>query len=518
MLKPWCALVLIIAPSACMSVGRPRPLIEDDALLDRARGAIDQPMALAPIALRFRPHPMSEPGPLIQENSRGRATLFFRPEIDRQELLALGQEVKEALDRAATRPVERIELAEGASLRALLSEAEARGASLLAFVDILANELRYTGAPTGALVTEWLFLTGVFPLHWWIPNERFEVERRARLRVYDVRDPLAPLFEAEITSRASEVLNEFQHGLILGNTVRALWDDGRGRFAQDNWQAVYEALAPRAVLAMQKDLIRALITDFKARIDSPDIKEALTNGRPEKARLYAIVVGQNGDRARVAAADAREVYELLRARAGVRPAHAQLLNAEVTRARLLGAIAGLSTKAVDRVLFFFAGEGRQDGGGQYLCLAKGEGLALRALAAAFAGVKAGQVAFILDASFGGPDAGRARSRTRPESLAALPAGRVHLAPLGDLERGWRVLASGSHDQLTGEHQGHGLLTGLLLHHLKGADGFELEALAARVEDRFARRSHAVLGGAHQLVLNPRRSRRRFALTPKTAAD
>lgn len=511
--------LLALGLGGCFSIAPPPTLIEDPALAsDVTLRKIDLAVSLAPIRASRALRP-EEGAPAAADD----APLSYRPPVTAKELGSLTGRLKDALDLAFTRRAEVLgpEAEDGAGAReAMFREAERRGAQVIMTAELLEDRLDYRGFSAVGWFFDFSLLTGAPPFHWWVPDERFELSRRLEVAFYDVRDQARPLYRTEITAAVERSLNEFQHEIVIFNPIRGLWDSGAGRYSENNLKAVYEGLGAHADRELQIELLKTVTNGLGPLLSSTDIRERLRRGDPARARLYGVFVGQDTGQVKRASADARAFSQLLQRRFDLLPAHARLIDGPVSRRELFTAIKSLRTKAVDRLLFFFAGQGGQDGAGQHLVLSGGDRVGLEELAGAFSGVAAENLAFIIDASFG--DAARAGlpgARTAPGAGPLQGGAAGYLGPLIDLDRGWQVICAAGPDEVTGEFRDQGLLTGLLLERLSAAeDRVELGACAEACAERFARRARALLGGPHALFRAPSGASRRpfvLELAPRT---
>lgn len=514
---------LLLAPllGGCTSVPSPAAVLEDRELLSRLvpRG-IKERVLIAPLKVEYEVHDFAGGRP---------REAGFRPQLSGEQTRQMGESIRQALAYVAREPVETLALEQAAPPSAAevsadwLQAAEDRGAQLLITGSLVENRISFLGSSSGGQLLDFFILVMAPPFHWWVEDEGFLVERRLELSVWDVRDGSRPVYTTTVTGRDERFLNEFQHGIVLLNPVRAtLGDGGPDRFEAYQWKGVYEGLAPHADRALLGNLLQTVSNELRPLLALPRVRERIERGDPSTARFYALVIGQNKGSASCAEADAKRVASVLRRRGGVRPGHLVTLLGDVTPSRIKEAVTSLRTKAVDRVLIYFAGQGFQDAGGQSLVLS-GEGrLPVAELAAAAReSLAAEQVLFVLDTSFGGGERGRRRgSRTAPGSLASLPDGGAagYLAPLQDRERGWRVMCPARHDEVTGEYKGSGLFTGLLLEALEdGEDGLGARAALAQINARFRRRALVLLGGAHNVFCAPDRGMPDLTLVSRSAS-
>lgn len=484
--------LLSLLLTACTSIAAPKSLKTDADFLDQFRGqSIENNLLIAPIVTEYQSRDFLQPA--LQEP---KAT--YRPSLASTEQKTLTDKVRDALSAVFTEPVDILATLPGdGSPSSLFRQAEERGAQLLMLGTLLENRVSYNGYN----IVGWFFdvhsLLGFPPSHWWIPDERFSVIRRLRLRFYDVRLPKEALYEVEVIGESEQTLNEWQHGIVPFNPVRALFDDGQ-RFGVSQWKTVYKGLVEHADRDLQNNLLREMVTGLRPLLKSPTIRQRLQSGDPAEARVYSILIGQNHGGTKRAVADAEAFAKLCQSRLGAETVHSKLITESVKAKDILATVAKLRVKAVDRLIFYFSGQGRSDSRGQSLMLTGGEALALSELAASLKTLRTKNISIILDTSFG--DVRRAqilKGRTAATSRDDANEG-AFLAPL--LEDSWQVLCAARAGQTTGELDNHGLLTGFLMSVIeKGAD-LNLQAIHDQMSDRYSRRSHALLGGQHQLFL------------------
>lgn len=521
------AIALGILLMGC-AVAPPPPLSEDASLRPPAI-PLDFHLVIATVTSAYPALPIRDDAPALSE-AKDEAIAGFAPAMDQSQIGALTATLSEALGLISSHPVQTISreaggAAQGPELGApeqtrplgqgsagIFAEAEDRGAQLVVSATLSANRLAYLGHHPVATIADLSVLTGAPPWHWFIPDERFSLRREIVLQVHDVRSPGRPLYETVLRGEASMVLNEFEHGIILFNPFRVFMDERAERYRSTNWRRVYEALAPHADRALQ----RALVADFRngllPLLRAPELRERLRRGDPSKARLYALLIGADRGSVRHAADDARALAVALK-RAGLSSARVQLITGEVGRKDIEQGLARLaSVKAVDRVLVFFAGQGQQTAKGQSLRLHGEERFALAELAEGFKAIPSEHVAFVLDSSFGDARRQSPGARSTADSLPKAADPGAYLAPLAQGRRGWQVLCAADHDQISGEYRGQGLLTGMILDQLRSGEQ-DLGRITQAIGARYARRSHALLGGSHRPVLLPAEGRAPFALLP-----
>jgi hypothetical protein len=538
-------LLLSSLTSACSAPApRARSLrAETDFLATIGADRLSSRILIAPIEANYKPIELTEPPVIADQAAIQSATethagalptlAYYQPSLTDNELKSLSGDSKswfsylfeeasidtislEGLDRFTKEDLANLNKIE--RIKALCVEAENRGGELLAVIEIVANQLSYKGPDQGALSLDLWMTFFFFPLNGYVDDELFEFRRQARVSLYDVRSPQAALHSYEVDGFYQQSLEEWQHGFIFLNGYKA-W---RGvpiqeRFDNDNWQRVHAFMSPGCQLEFQKKFILELRTTVRDIFNRPEIQAKLRDGSPDQARLYTICIGQNTDKTRFAEADAQTVHKFLLEQAKVMPAHAWLATGDVTREDVLKKIDSLSIKSVDRVLFFFAGQGFQNKNGQSLCLTGSQSISLGEISDGFIGRPVKQIAFILDTSFGASRRSQLYGgRTRSGSLSALPK-RLQERYLGPLIRSlrWRVLCAVPHDGTASEveDRGHGLLTYLLLEQLRLAkDAPTLDAIEAAIESRYKKISQGIMGSPYKPVARVRPAARGFRLT------
>lgn len=477
---------------ACTSIDSPKSLAADTEFLESFRDQrIENSLLIAPIvpdyqSLEFNQASLKDPKP------------SYRPSLNSTEQKTLTDKVRNALSTVFTEPVDVLAPLSGdSSADALFRQAEDRGAQLLMMGTLVENRVSYEGWNAVGWFFDVHSLFGLPPSHWWIPDERFSVIRRLRLRFYDVRLPKEVLYELELVGECERTLNEWQHGIVPLNPLRALFDDG-DRFGVDQWKTVYRGLSEHADRELQDKLLREMVTGLRPVLKSPAIRQRLQSGDPSQARLYTVLVGQNHGASSRAVGDAEAFAKLCEARLGAKKTHSKLITSAISAKDLLVTLRKLRVKAVDRLVFYFSGLGHENREGAALVLSGGDHLSLEDLAAALRSLQTKRISLILDTSFG--DAKRARilgGRTAQGSGVEKAKG-PYLGPL--LEDSWQLLCAARAGQTTGEFGKHGLLTGFLLSALRDDPRLDFQALYNQIGDRYSRRSQALLGGQHQLFL------------------
>lgn len=411
-------------------------------------------------------------------------------------------------------------------IAALCRLAEVRGSQLLMTTEILSNRISYKGMTKGGWTVDLALVFAFFPLpfHCWVQNEYFDYERRVRIRCYDVRDPANVVYDTTVKGNIYEGLHEFQHGYILFNSVRAIWDSTE-RFDKENWQQVHALLTPHVKANLQKNMLLEFGTRFGGILKTPTIARRLESGDPSQARLYAIVVGVNHGSSKFAEADAKSFYQFLQTRTDMKDSYGKLFTGAVKPADLTKHIESLATKEVDRVIFYFAGQGRQEvTGRQELILSPSQFITLSDLGESFLKLKASNIAFVLDTSFGDAKRGEGKrggkskgGRTAIGSATRLPKDKKSFHLRGLQKRNtWQVMCAAPHDGVTGEYQGQGILTGLLLKKLNDARSeMGLSVAYDSIADRFSKRSRGQFGVPYSIQYKSVGLKREFALVSRS---
>ncbi|MDF1666264.1 MAG: caspase family protein, partial [Planctomycetota bacterium] len=450
--------IFLLAAPGCMSIDRPKPLKEDLEFLKKFQSVqLSSKVVMTSVVSKVK----------TKENAflEGQS-LVYRPPIAEGDLDKLSSDFRTVIQRLFKSPLDIINAKSGSSdaqRQLIFQTAESKGAELVLEVNLTQNQLSYVGSNSIAWLCDLLLGISAPPWHWWIPDESFELVRRVEVNLYDVRDRKKPIYQTTVSGVEKQTLNEFQHSIVLFNPMLALWTEASERYGPENWQTVYQGFEPHAQQSLCRNLIESLSVTLKAQLESPILKERLERGDPAEARLYAVVVGQDFGSAKSASADANAFTKLLHERFGLPKIHMILFEKKESPALLLKRIGQLRTKAVDRVLFYFSGQGHQSNRGQSLLFSNGEKLSLSRLSGAFKKLRSENVAFLLDTSFGDSMRGKKKgSRTAQGSLNSLPpeAEARYLAPLYNSSRGWQVLCPAAHDEMTGEFRSQGHFTGL----------------------------------------------------------
>lgn len=523
----------LLASLSTACVGTPPPLSsETDFLSGLSPKTFKQGLAIAPIRGRYKATEF--PADLPAEDDPD----FYQPELTDNERAELSRDLRLALIELFGDKVtnladpSQIVSQELRQVENDCERAEGVDAQLLLDARVVENRMECLGPSLNWTIFE-LLLFNFYPFHWVMPNERFKLTRTLELSFYDVRnpDPKDPLFRTRVTGSFEAVLSEFEHGIVFFNTWRWIWrrtlnvvGDTKThpgiRYAGSAWQDVYVDFRPNTNRALQKNVLSNVDQGFRGRLQDRKVQRILEKGDPSKARTFAIVIGQDqsskdGLGTQYAAVDARDIQAQLAQnsdRSSVR-----LLTEEVTRDACLTAIKNLRTKEVDKVLFYFAGQGGQDKSTQYLRMSDGP-LTIPELASAFESVSASNVLFIFDCSFGG-DASRGLNRGRrsdPKTQARAPLGQ-YLQALQNQKRGYQILAATGPEEATGEYRGHGLLTGFLLKAMARSRRCNLAEATELFAAPLERRSEAWLGRRHRVFLWPATDRQDWVLRRKRAS-
>jgi hypothetical protein len=403
--------------------------------------------------------------------------------------------------------------------------AEVRGSQLLMTTEILSNRLSYKGMTKGGWSIDLALTFAFFPLpfHCWVGNEFFDFERQVRIRCYDVRNPKEALYDTTVKGRVYEGLHEFQHGFVFLNPVRALWDKTE-RFEKENWEQVHALLSPHLKANLQKNLLLEFGTRLGGIIKTPTVRRRLELGNPDQSRLYAVVVGKNYGSSAHAETDAKSFYKLLQDRSAMKESYGRLFTGKIDPKELISHIENLATKEVDRVVFYFAGQGRQElTGRQELVLGMSKYVTLDRLGDAFAKIKATNVAFILDTSFGSFKRGQSSKTGKSRGGRSALGSATRLAKdktalhLNGLQKrsDWQVLCATPHDGVTGEYRGQGILTGLLLNKLnQSSSELGLIAVYQSIQKRYSQRVRSQFGFPYPVVFRAVGLKREFLLVTR----
>lgn len=503
-------LIILLTAPGCMSIDSPKPLKEDVQFLEQFKSVqLSSKVVMTSVVSKVNTKEMA----FIDGQS-----LVYRPPIEASDLDKLSSDFQAVIQRLFKSPLDIINAKSNstdAQRRLLFQTAESKGAELVLELKLIQNQLKYVGPNSIAWLCDLLLGISAPPWHWWIPDESFELSRSVEVNLYDVRDRQKPIYQTTISGVEKQTLNEFQHSIVLFNPILSLWTDAKERYGRENWEVVYKGFEPHAQQALCRNLIESLSITLKAQLESPILKERLERGDPAEARLYAVVVGQNFGSARSAEADAKAFAKTLLERFGLPKIHMILAEKNESPAVLLKRLEMLRTKAVDRILFYFSGQGIQTNRGQALLFSNGQKLSLSRLAESFKKLRSENVAFILDTSFGDTLRGvKKGSRTAPGSLSSLPpeAEARYLSPLYSRSRGWQVLCPAAHDEMTGEFRKQGHFTSLLIKFLKGQkQRLNIQKVVSGVEDDLSRRGRVLFGGPHNLIWRPRQDRKPFSL-------
>lgn len=380
-------------------------------------------------------------------------------QVDQAGLLAAAAD---GLVRAGARVA--VRCAGSASADELLEAAESGGAELLVHLDL--RQARSAWVERGGFW--WWFdlamfyVPGIYPIVL-VPDEVYEVSALARVQVVHVQSGRV-LLQSDLVGRAEDMLNDAQRGWSLGGLLFLHpWT-----LDEDDYQTVFEALWPHAQRALEKELLRWLVTELPGSLAGA--QELLSKGDPARARTLALVIGAPGpavqdglDRPpplRGASSDAQGVAALLRESGEVaRERDLVLLHGPAAnRERVLGAARDLAgrLRPGDRLLVHYSGYGLHDARGRAALLLDGTELPLHELAGELARAAAGvRVTWVLDTSFAG-----AGGRTWPGAPVSDPA--AALAPIR--RKGWDGLLASNPGQValeSGDKPGGALTTWLL---------------------------------------------------------
>lgn len=536
--------MLALCLSACSSTDPgPKSLKEDaDFISTIGEDRLENRIYLAPITANYQATELTEE-PIVpdlaeinsQSESGALPTLaYYQPMLTEAELKTLTEESKAwfsyLFEKDSVRTVslqglrqykdEDLEAMTAAErVKALCQEAENRGGEIVAVTEFLQNKLSYIGPDQGSISLDLWMTFFFFPLNGYVNDELFEIRRSARVSLYDVREPGKALHSYTVESVYEMSLEEWQHGYVFLNGYKA-WrgEPIENRFENDNWQRVHSLMEPYGARAFEKQFIQELRTTVRDIFSRQEVQEKLRDGHPDQARLYALCIGQNLGKTRFAEADAQAMHHFLIEKSGVLPTHASLLTGEVTKDAILEKIDALSIKSVDRIFFYFAGQGAQTDREQWLVLKKGR-ISLTELSRALRKRTVDKLAFVLDTSFGSPKRSELYGgRTHKSSLAALPLSRQedYLKPLVHSLR-WRVLCAAPSDGVASEleDRGHGLLTYLILEQLSKTKSVpSFDEIESAIEGRYRKISQSVMGSPYKPVALARPAARGFKLVSR----
>lgn len=525
-------LTLMLLSVACISP--PKEFSKETEFLESVKGKpFEQGVALSPIRQGYKVYEFPAVGKNTNEYEDSSSCY---PSLTPEEQVLLETQIGDAVEVLFGDKVAKLSgAAENASesdlerTRRYCREAETLNSQMLMDLELKVNRVTAKGPIFGWSLAEFIGFC-FYPFHVLVPNERFEVYKELVVRIYDARKPEKPIYETVITGSDSRRFNELEHGMNLLNTPRYYSNvvlgvpsqsTAGGRYDGDQWQKIYEYLSPHADRALQKNLISTLNQSLRETLKNPKVKRELEFGDPDNAMTFTFCVGQDQgnsaegrpDGTRYAVKDAENVHaQLLKAQG---PQQNLLFKGPVKKSELVTALTNLRTKAVDRVFFYFSGQGvHKNGWGQGLLLANRDVLWLSELKEIFVKVPAQNVLFIFDTSFGGVSyrALKRGRRTGPgtEKIEDDKA-EEYLQVLADTNRGWQVLCSTSCHQATGEYRSQGLFTGLFLEALKESSSLNLSALGDQLRGRVSSRSEALFGRAHEPFTAPSSGRRDFVL-------
>ncbi len=443
------SLLAVLALLAGCSVGPPLTRGEDpelEALRVTGAAKIDYGLSIAPITQRDRPDSLGVL-PAGRTTSEEELSEAYPMRIDRQ---GLQTDLKGLLEWSNI--FRGIASQDAGSARSTArATADANGDRLYMLTEVERCTVRYGGS-VGLLW--WLNLLNYFtwspPFTWWVPDETFVVDLTVRVTIREVRTDTELFVETYEVSH-EEWLNEFMHGWLILSIFRT-----PGAFDPSNWQLIFEQLYPHALRQFEKALLADLRNVLPPYIQSELVQRMFNEGVAGQERTFAVVVGGSWGNAE---RDAQAAEDFL-LRHGVERQNLRRLSGEqATPEKVLAAVEALQadkTLTLDRVVFYYSGQGRfTDGGGELACA--GSSLALDELRAAMERVRSRHVLFLLDTSFGGSG-----GRTHPESQEPAPDG--YLSALGDPARGWvAIVAAGAkeaaHDLRSGRPEDqYGLMT------------------------------------------------------------
>lgn len=521
--------LLLLLNAACISP--PKEFSKEVEFLESVKGKpFTQGIALSPIRQSYKVYEF----PTVGKNSNEyEDSSSCHPSLAPEEQVVLETQIGQAVEVLFGDKVTKLgsaaddenETPEQRTQR-YCREAETLNSQMFMDLELKVNRVTAKGPIFGWSLAEFIGFC-FYPFHVIIPNERFEVYKELVVRIYDARKPSAPIYETVITGSDSRRFNELEHGMNLLNSPRYYSNvvfgfpaesTAGGRYDGDQWQKVYESLSPHADRALQKNLISTLNQSLRETLKNPKIRRELEFGDPNNAMTFTFCVGQDqpnskgrADGTRFAVKDAENVHAQLLKTAG--PQQNLLFRGSVKKSELVTALTNLRTKSVDRVLFYFSGQGiHREGSGQGLLLANRDILWLNELKEIFLKVPAQNVAFIFDTSFGGQSY-RALTRGRRTGPGSEKVGAEdeYLAPIFDTNRGWQVICSASCHEATGEYRSQGLFTGLFLEKLKSSSSLELSTLGDDLSALVSSRSEALFGRAHKPFRAPASGRREFLL-------
>ncbi|MDF1662529.1 MAG: caspase family protein [Planctomycetota bacterium] len=524
-------LLLLLLSTACISP--PEDFSQETAFLDSIKGKpFEQGVAISPIRQSYKVYEFPAVGKNTNEYEDSSSCY---PSLTPEEQVLLETQIGQAVELLFGDKVAKLgSAAEDESespqerTKRYCREAETLNSQMFMDLELKVNRVTAKGPIFGWSLGEFIGFC-FYPFHVLVPNERFEVYKELVVRIYDARKPTKPIYETVITGSDSRRFNELEHGMNLLNTPRYYSNyllgvpsqsTAGGRYDGDQWQKVYDSLSPHADRALQKNLISTLNQSLRETLKNPKIKRELEFGDPDNAMTFTFCVGQDQpntkdreDGTRYAVKDAENVHGQLLKTAG--PQQNFLFRGPVKKSKLVTALTNLRTKSVDRVLFYFSGQGvHKKGWGEGLLLENRDVLWLKELEEIFLKVPAQNVVFLFDTSFGGSSyrALKRGRRTGPRSEKLDPENEAeYLAPIFDTNRGWQVICSASCDEATGEYRSQGLFTGLFLEKLKSSSTLDLSTLGDDLTALVSSRSEALFGRAHKPFRAPASGRREFLL-------
>lgn len=533
--------LFLLLPTACQSTDPgPKSLRDDTEFLSTiGEDRLSNRIFLAPITADFTANELTE-DPIVAdaaeissqaETGAKPALAYYQPMITEAELKGLTEASKNwfsyLFERDAIKTVslqglrqyktdDLMAMSKAQKIEALCREAENRGGELIAVTEFTQNKLSYIGPDQGSLSLDLWMTFFFFPLNGYVNDELFEARRAAKVSLYDVREPGKAIHSYTVNSVYEASLEEWEHGYVFLNGYKA-WrgEPIEDRFSNENWQQVHGLMSPYSTRAFEKQFIQELRTTVRDIFGRDEVQTKLRDGHPDQARLYALCIGQNVGNTRFAEADAKAIHSFLIEKSGVLPTHASLLTDKLTKADLLEKINSLSIKSVDRIFFYFAGQGTQSRSVQSLILKDGQ-ISLTELSKALRKRPVDKLAFVLDTSFGSPKRSQLYGgRTAKNSVASLSGSNQenYLKPLIYSLR-WRVLCAAPSDGVASEleDRGHGLLTYLFLEQLnKSKDIPTFDVIESAIEGRYRKISQSVMGSPYKPVALVRPAARGFKL-------
>jgi hypothetical protein len=517
------ALLILLGHCGCAGVTTMISLENEELRKSINNNPIKYKLVIAPLKIRYKVKPFGAEGAPdsaeknAEQPSALRAIASYQPMLRDDEKAAMQALIEETLklsfgkDNLEVIGEEPSDAGAAMSDTALFHEAEARGAELLLKVEVTENRLNYLGVDRIGQFWDTVLFFGAPPFHIYWDDEIFESQRTLTLEFYDVREGLLERYQ--VISTVEQKLDEPDHGYIFFNSLRA-WGSNPDRFQLENWQKVYEGFRPSRDKDLQNKLIKKIDREFRRVLQSPKYEDDLTRGDPKTARLYAVIVGQNNGSCQFAEADVKRLSDVLLATNSLVKKHLFATISKVKKKTIIDNIGKLRTKAVDRVLFYFSGQGRQTKKGELeLVLDKDKSLSIKDLAFAFREVRAENIAFVIDSSFNDPTPGEdVGSRTHRDSLKSSTPKEKYLNELISSKRGWQLLCAASNGEVSGEYAKAGMFSGLLLKRLeKAKDDVSLKGLVQFIAEPLRERGKGRLGKAITPFFRPLEGKKTFLL-------